>query len=575
MIRISFSLPGWLALWLALAAPLGALEVHETLWGFDGHFVPERFNPLSVLVANPGGTAFDGEIVLASTGAQRGPEYVLPLYLAPHATRWVQFQVYTSINAGEYALRWGRGAKEHYELEERPTAGPPACVQLRDADNPFASAGAMKSFPDALFPTTLAATDGLDAVVLDYGPRWEAARREAFLDWLKRGGTVHLLPAANGQYPVFGDVLEVLNGSGDVTRIGLGRVVRHQVSGRELSEKYLAEHGYPARTLRKTPSPVIYDLDALLLRRLSGLTRPAVSWSLIHLLTLAYIAAIGPLHYRYRHKFDYRLSIGVFLGVVAFFATALGVIGRRGYGESQTVHSLTMARALGDGRHDVTQWISAFATAGDIYTLTHAAPANLYAAPSDLDAAGTRILNGKDGRMLAEIPLYSSKAFVHRAVMTGDDTAVSVEQTPGKSGLRGLRLRPGPGFPKNFSEVRLRAEDSLYEMEMKNGALEVSGKQPESFTNSFSRTKLQPLTYENMAGSRSGATSLVSVMPLLFARTLSVPEVFHESVPPRPLERNQLELFIVAPVPPSFCLQGKGFTRETGSVLYVQDVSQP
>ena len=575
MIRTSFSLPGWLALWLALAAPLGALDVRETLWSFDGHFVPERFNPLSVLVANPGDMPFDGEIVLASTGGQRGPEYVLPLYLAPHTTRWVQFQVFMSVNAGEYALRWGRGAREHYEVELRPTAGPPACVWLRDADNPFTSSGAMKSFPDVLFPTTLAATDGLDAVVLDYAPRWEAARREAFLDWLKRGGTVHLLPASNGQYPVFSEVLEVLNGGGDVPRIGLGRVVRHQISGRELSEKYLAGHGYPARTLRQTQSPIVYDLDALLLRRLSGLTRPAVSWSLIQLLTLAYIAAIGPLHYRFRRRLDYRLSIGVFLGVVIFFATALGVIGRRGYGESQTVHSLTIARALGDGRHDVTQWISAFATAGDIYTLTHAAPANLYAAPSDLDAASTRILNGKDGRMLADIPLYSSKAFVHRAVMTGDDTAVTVEQTPGKSGLRGLRLRPGPGFPKQFSEIRLRAEDSLYEMEMKNGDLEVSGKPPESFANYFSRTKLQPLTYENIVGPKTGIASLVSMMPLLLARTLGVPEVFHQSVAPRPLEPKHLELFIVAPVPPSFCLQGKGFTRETGSVLYVQDVFQP
>ncbi len=569
MIRMPVSL----AVWLVLAAPLFALEVSETLWGFDGHIVPERFNPLSVLVSNPGGTAFDGELVLTGAGGQRGPQYVQPVYLAPHTARWVQFHVLTSNSAGDYALRWGRGAKEFYDLERNHEAGPPACVWLRDADDPFAAPGAMKSFPDTLFPTTVVATDGLAAVVLDHAPRWEAARREAFLDWVKRGGTVHLAPMANGQYPVFSENLEPLHAGGEVTRIGLGRVVRHPISGRELTDKYLAEHGYPARTLATAQSPIVYDLDALLLRRLSALTRPAVSWSLIHLLTLAYIAAIGPLHYHFRHKLDYRISIAALLGVVALFATALGLIGRRGYGESQTVHSLTIARALGGGRHDVTQWVSAFATAGDIYTLSHAAPANLYATPAELEAANTRMLNGKDGRLLADIPLYSSRAFLHRAVMAGDDTAVVVEKKSAQSGLSGLRLRPGPGFPKQFAEVRLRSENLFYEMEMRNGALEVSNKPPVSFGVFFGRDKLQPLTYEGMLN-RQDHDQLTRLMPLLYARAVGAPEVFHQSIP-APLDRTQLELFIVAPMPLSFGLQGKGFNRETGSVLYVQDVLRP
>ena len=131
---------------------------------------------------------------------------------------------------------------------------------------------------------------------------------------------------------------------------------------------------------------------------------------------------VGPVHYRYGRKIDYRVSIAAFLGTVALFGWLFSVIGRRGYGESQTVHSLAIAHSLGGARHDVTQWISAFATRGDLYTLTHEAPANLYAAPS-MEAINGRILNGKDGRFLADIPLYSSRQFVHRAAMTGDERA--------------------------------------------------------------------------------------------------------------------------------------------------------
>lgn len=576
MTRLLKLFPGWLVLWLVLGAPLSALEVRETIWGFDGKVVPGRFSPLSVLVENPTSTAFDGSLVLVQSdgaGNSRGAEYVQPLFLAPRTTRWVQFQVFIGNYPGSYALIWGPGPKARFDLPSSPNLGPPACVWLRDADNVFSAVGAMKSFPDVLFPTTLAATDTLDAVVLDHVPNWEPARREAFRLWIERGGTVHLLAGANGAFPQFPDDLAALNTPQDQTRIGAGRAVRHTVAPREMREQYLTERGFPPRTLKQNQGPVVYDLESTLFRRLSSLTRPNVSWGSIHLLALAYIAVIGPLHFRYRRRIDYRVSIVAFLGTVALFSSAFAVIGRRGYGESQTAHSLSIARVLGGGRCDVTQWTNAFVTDGAIYTLTHEAPANLYATDNSADSGRGQVINGKDGRLILDLPLYSSRAFLHRAVMAGPDPGAQVEKWDDSEARTGLRITTGPGFPKDFADARLVIGDRIYDLTWESGALQVKNAGGQQITKVFSRETLQPLTYQNF--SNDAKDQHRQLMPLLAAYVLNPPDIFQQNVSGPPIAKDRALLMFVAPAPPSFHLQGQGFSRESGWVLYVQELSKP
>jgi len=580
MIRLLQFLPGWLGLLLATVGPLRALEIQQTIWGFDGHVVPDCFNPLSVLVSNPGNGAFDGALILSPEGiGVRSAEFVQPIFLAPHTSRWVQFYVLTGNGTEGEELRWGRGDRERWPLD--PVKGaPPACVWLRDTDSPFAVAGSLKSFPDQLFPTTASAAEGLDAVVLDHVPRWEPARREAFLVWVKLGGIVHLLPGADGKLPVFGAGLEALDTRENIASVGLGRVVHHTIVPQEMSEGFLADHGYHPRTIVNTQNPVLFDFDGPIFRKLGSLTKPKVSWSLVNLLVLAYVAAIGPVHNYYRRRLDYRVSILVFLGCVTVFSMALGITGRRGYGESQTVHSLAVAHALGGGQADVTQWISAFATKGDRYTLTHRAPVNLYATDRSAEAGSGLIFNGKDGRIQLDIPLYSARAFVHRAIMTGDDTSVTVEKWEESGGvIRALRLKTAPGFPALPVEIRAVHDDRSYAVVQKNGGLELSGTAPERLETEFSREKLQPLMYANgmvFGGNNNPVDSdaFNELMPLLKARALKVPGLFPNLVSTLS-HHADLQLLIVAPAPPSFQLQGEGFTHEKGWVLYVQDVFKP
>jgi hypothetical protein len=575
-------LPGLIFLLLIVHA--SALEIRETLWGFDGRVVPGRMNVISVRVANPGGGTFEGELNLRESGgvgAAGGAPYVQPVYLAPQSERWVQFTIFIGTGYEDFVVSWGRGSRDSYSLIH-PALGPPARVILIDAQNPFAGSSRLRALPDTLFPTTAAATDGLDGVVLDYVPRWEPVRREAFMDWLRRGGKVIVLAGTNGAWPTFTEQLAPLNIEGETARIGAGTVVRATGSRREASEKIFVERGFSAPEIKQNSSVAVFSLEQTLFQQLARLTRPKIRWWLINVLTLLYIAVVGPVHYRWGRRIDYRVSLGAFVGCIALFGFLFSVVGRRGYDEAQTVHSLSLARAVGPGRYDVTQWISAFATRGDIYPLTHTAPANLYATVSTEPING-KLLNGRDGHFIADIPLFSSRQFLHRAVMPGDDISVTVEQWEEDGAkLKTLVLRVGPAFPRAIVEARVRFRDQYYELHRDGDrlALSVAG-QKQDFADFIPRDKVQ-MAMGSMPDFEIGEpaapaadAALLKALPLLYVQAADGQEYFqhpidHGSQPP-----DRLELYVFTKSPSSFALQAEGFGHETGYTLYVQEIPKP
>ncbi len=562
------------------ALPARALEIREARWGFDGHVVPERFAILSVLVQNPGPTAFDGEMALelsSGIGSPAGAPIVQPIYLSAGSARFVQFQPYVENENSSWSLRWGRGPKDRHNLDAPTNAGP-ARVFLVDPESAFAAGLRMRTFPDDLFPTTIGATDGLDAVVLDHVPRWEVARREAFVDWIRAGGTVHLLLGAKGALPEFGNELAVLNGAGERTRIGAGAVVRHQIARADMSEKFLDEHGSPPRDLETGKKIAIYAFDQTLLQKLAGMTKPKIVWWLIYLLTASYIVVVGPGHFLGARKMNYRVSILLFLGVVAAYAMSFAWAGRRGADETQRVHSVSIAHSLGGKRYDVMQWISAFVTHGDTYKLTHAAPANLYSVGSSNDAVRGQIRNGRDGIFAVDLPLYSSRPFVHRGVMEGDDTSVTVEQWKTDPGgkLTALTLLRGAAFPTPIEGLCIRHGDQFYAVNASGGRFELgTGERADAYFSKIGQVMNSTLNF-NESGDESAETgALKKSISAFIARDLGGLDHLPHLIPPRPLAADQAQLFVFVRVPEGFRLQGGDFKSESGLVLYVQDIFKP
>src|SRR5262249_34417093 len=156
---------------------------------------------------------FEGTLSLIETrgiGSSVSAPLVQPIYLTPGTRRWVQFTPFI-VNEFSWELRWGSGQKAH-ETIDGPKRGGLATVLLLDPSSVSAAELRLRVFPAALFPPPFPSPDPLAQLVIDHVPRWDAPRREAFLDWLNRGGVVHLLRGPGGPLVFDGD-LSVLNTS--------------------------------------------------------------------------------------------------------------------------------------------------------------------------------------------------------------------------------------------------------------------------------------------------------------------------------------------------------------------------
>lgn len=572
---------------LALLAQMAlALEVREVRWGFDGKVVPERFNLLSVLIANNSPEPFDGVVTLQKNQGMAdvvGAVYEQPCYVAPLTERWVQFCPYIGMD-NNWRLAWGKHLDEQASVDA-PKQGPPGRVFLVDPDDPIAAHSVFHLFSDNLFPTSVAAIDGLDSVVLDHAPRWEAVKREAFLDWVRRGGTVHLVLGANGKYPDFNDDMSLLNSSLPRTQIGAGWVVRHAVAQREATESMLAASGFPPLTLKTGQgSVVVYQLSETILRALAGLTRPRHSWGLIYLLTVIYILVVGPGNYLFGKRVqDYRWVMVMMLLAVAGFGLLFHRLGRRGQGEVSAVHSLSYARAVGDATYEVTQWINVFVSRGDFYTIRHDAPHNLYATANDYEPVNGVVRSGKDGVFLVDIPLYSQRGFLHQARMTGDDTWVQAMTWPGEHGQE-FALAVGPHFPSQPLKIWSVYHDTIYPMRLREGVLvSESGKPLSQFLSSAKLAQAGMHNPYGYAGRGSGEEETAGDVEAIFSRfaelligwSLGGVDRFRYQVTGHPTDDDRIQLFIFARSPGSFNIAAKDFGHETGYVLYHRDCVKP
>lgn len=576
----------YLWLWTALLAPWPALaltlDVRETVWNFDGRVVPEHFNLLSVRVTNPDITPFDGALrLLKIQGLDQGvgAACVQPCYLSPGSARWVQFHVYVT-RESQWRLVWGRRAEEKVDLSA-PKLGPPARVLLLDPQRVGARQSRFPAFPDQLFPATVAATDGLDSVLLDYAPRWEAAKRAAFLDWLRRGGTVHVLRDSQGHYPVFADELALLNVNEARTPAGAGLIVRQPLTRDAITEQHLKAQGFAEPRFEKSNEATVWQLSDTLFRPLSQLAQPRHSWWLINILVVVYMLIIGPgILLLARRRRDYRQVLLALVGCVGLFSGLFAYVGRRGQGEAGAVHSLAYARALGTGHYQVTQWVNVFVTRGDYYTLTHGATHNLYAVSQDYERVNGIIQSGKDGRFMVDIPVFSQRSLMHQGTMTGPRLEFPAFAWPTTPRYEPPPLPVGPEFPGAPLAAWVLYNGQIWSLRLDNGRLVPagSGQSVDSFFISLRGTAVNYMYPQNNGAATATARDEIyrKLAPYVMAWSLGGTRLFHQYLAPIPEAKERPRLFVLAPSPESFHLHSTPVVgTETGFTLYDIELKRP
>ena len=561
-------------LWL-LAVPRARAELvlGKPEWGFDGTTLGYSFNLLTVEVRNAGSQPFEGTLILDDGGQfqrRTSAPYLQQVFIAPGASRTVQFYPYFSGGFGDCRITW----KEHGGGEvpiKAPDSGAPAVVLLADFDAPNLRSLRMRAFNEANFPPTAAATDALSAVVLDHQPRWDPVRREAFLDWLKRGGLVHLISGPDGTVPQFTNELQALNIPGSQGSVGNGLVVKHEIARTDVTPEFLRRAGYPIPEKRANANRHEAS-DRGIFFNLSHVTKPNIAWSIIYTLTLVYVAIVGPLFYFLRKR-DYRLLLGGFVGCVALFAWLFTVIGRRGYGEKQIYHSVALARSIEPGKWDVRHWVHAFATSGGSYRFSHPGPSQLYAATSDHESVRGEVMQGREASFTADIPLFSSRPFVHQGVMScpplewellAFDGRHDASNTTGKFRLKqdfkGELLSVVAQYGSQFYRVERGGSDWELRKQKTNSSQEAfTVNQSIHHSRSYNETPEAMVHYLR--------SSPFDLARLIIGDDNSSRPALSASLPP-----ERLRLFTYVNAPEAFPLQSTEFQAGLSLILFVQDL---
>jgi hypothetical protein len=388
-----------------------------------------------------------------------------------------------------------------------------------------------------------------------------------------------------GSYPQFPDNLTVLNSLQGKTRIGVGAVIHHPGTRRSIREEMFREE-IPANHKEDEPDQkltaainyqYVPSLEDVFTQKLGTLSRPQHNWALIYLLNLAYLVLIGPVNYLLGRKWrDYRLTILFFLGSVAGFAILFAFVGRQGNGEQSTARTLSYAHALGDGQFDVTQWSNIFVNSGATYTITHGGDHHLYSTGREYEPVNGLITNGKEGSFEVDIPIFSSRGFIHRVKHKAEDLGVSIVSLEGDP-LTSIQLAVGPGFPRQPLEAWGFYQDRFYPLKLESGQLKLSsgGEKISDFL-SVEKLRLDHLNVGMMFRSEDQTTDPDALFreftrPVV-ARVLGLKEGRLDPASWNQIRSRHLQLFVLAKSPDAFRLKTRGTVNELGYVLYHQDV---
>ncbi|WP_339728166.1 hypothetical protein [uncultured Gimesia sp.] len=602
---------------LILPSSAFAIDIEETIWGFNNQQSKGMCIPLSLKLSNNTPEVFD-ELVqlnrLQYSGSKVGAPLCRKIFLAPYSSQWVQFYPYIiDERQDEWSLNWGprfiysrKFSRNGAAYKKTPNAKAPLSRIVLTSSNSLSQSGSrFKRYPEELFPPMVTATDSLDEVILDHVPRWDTARKESFMDWLYRGGTLHLLPDSSGANLNFTTSMANLNTPQDHFRVGSGLIIRHQGKLTQLTESLIeskvqdahaeespavapaqstTKENKQATTQQEDDSYYFGDVNAKLLQTISEMTRPDHNWSIIYVMTGFYILLIYPGCYLFNKKqksYHYRNSLLFLLITVALFSTVFWSIGKRGYGETTTINSLVIASPLEGDQYDLKCWVNTFVTSGAEYQFSSAGNGIIFTTAQEAEKVRGAIFNGLDGSFYSDIPPFSARSFMYRIKAPYKEQNIKVidYEVNTNSELTSLLIEASSALPDNISKVQVMYDLKIYELKQSeedartywvlgNGRRPLSAWKSKLMSNA---TNARRYGYQNEEIDTSKVYDGLYEIMVMRNLNLIRPSQLNQYQG----EKARIKLFLYCDIPEEFKLKTNVQGVQQGRVLFAYDLPLP
>lgn len=598
----------------AIAQVQQNVKIVQRVWGFDGRVVSGQFMPLSIEIDNLSDEPIEALATLRSVAGmlrETGGTSVQPVFLGPHSRRWVQFYPFIAGQSTNWQFELQTDAgKIPFDSIKQPESLLQADSLNMKLDNQALIAvildqagvtnkipGTVKHMPEEIFPPYSTATHGLHAMFLDHVPDWETPRQEAMLSWLKTGGKLHLMRDQNNQTLRFSGVLAALNEPFDEFYVGSGSVMRHDFQRAGLTKDVVARAVQPQELsaaeqeefaqFEKQHGAYGYGQNVAddddVFSELRQLTQPKHMWVLIFLLSLCYVGLIFPGCWilSKQRTLHFLVTYGTIAGLACVFSVMFLFIGRRGYGEATSLHSVAIARAEDDTHSSAMQMTTLFVTSGNMYSINDKNHQTLLASGSSEESVDARITSGNTASFVSRIPPYSSQAIRSRRRIETDNWQLAVTSLSQQSDeLKALTIVFGDKFP-NTPEMKCMVVHgrNVYrtKLDYTKRLISLSGGRETLYTYCQPRSNYTmgvplPQLVDGPDDPNADPVEMCfkRLLPELVRRSLV--DDCAQNVNKFRLPEDRVRLLVYAPMLDSQHLDFPGDARRSGRVLYVRDL---
>lgn len=612
---------GFRVLLLLISLPAAAcaqvqqsVQIVERVWGFDGRVVSGQFIPLSIEIDNLSDEPIEATATLRSVAGmlrETGGTSMQSVFLGPHSRRWVQFYPFIAgqTTSWQFELRTDVGTIQFDPIKQPESLLQADALNMKEDSQALIAVvldragvtnkipGTVKHMPEEIFPPYSTATHGLHAMFLDHVPDWETPRQEAMLSWLKAGGKLHLMRDQNNQTLQFSGILAALNDPFDEFYVSSGSVTRHDFQRAGLTKDVVARAVQPqqlsiseqdeftqfAKQNGTFGNGQSVSEDDDLFSELRQLTQPKHMWVLIFLLSLCYVGLIFPGCWilSKQRTLHFLVTYGTIAGLACIFSLMFLFIGRRGYGEATSLHSVAIARAEDDTHCSVMQMTTLFVTSGNTYSVNDKDHQTLLASGSSEENVDARIASGNTASFVSRIPPYSSQTIRSRRRIETDNWQLAVTSlSQQRDDLSSLTIVFGEKFPnapevkcmvihgRNIYRTKVDATKRLIELGGGREPLHAFCQHSSNYTMGASMPQLVDAPDDPDADPVE--TCFKKMLPDLVRRSLV--DDCAQNVNKFRLPEDRIRLLVYAPMLDSQHLGFTGDARRSGRVLYVRDL---